>query len=157
MFRSQKGFTLIELLLVISIVGIFSALAVVNLRNSVAVNDLNSAADQLAINMRAMQQLSLQKATSDTANDVNMTITTTSYTINNFGTTLITTTLPNNITTNGSSTITYDPYTLSNNLKGKITLTSAINQQKRTIVIASETGRIRIDASSNPAYRTEEQ
>lgn len=157
MIRSQKGLTLIELLIVLSIVSIFVTLAVVNLRSSIAANDLNGAAGQLATNIRAMQHLSLQKTSSDASSVVNMTITSTSYTMNNFGTTFLTANLPNNITTNGNVTITYDPYTLSNNANVMVTLTSAINQQKRTIVISKETGRIRIDSSSNPAYRDEEK
>jgi|GEM_PF-5058161 len=157
MLKSQQGFTLIEMLIVIAIVGVFANLAFIQINNAIASNDLTCAANQMAINIRTMQHLSLQKGRSDTTNTVNMTITPSTYTINSFGTTLPTVTLPNNITTEGNAVLIYDPYNSENNTNRMITLTNANNQQKRTIVISKETGRIRIDSSQNPSYLAEEK
>lgn len=157
MLKSQQGFTLLEMLIVIAIFGIFANLAFIQINNALANNDLTNATNQMAINIRAMQHLSLQKGRSDTNTIVNMTITPSTYTINSFGTSLPTVTLPNNITANGNVTLVYDPYEVVNNTNSMITLTNSRNQEQRTIVISKETGRIRIDSSHNPSYLTEEK
>ncbi len=151
MLKSQKGFTLLELIIVVAILGVFFGMATVRVMDTVANNNLKWAAEQMAIDIRTMQELSLQKSATSTLN-VTMTITSNTYQINNLGTQLSQITMPTNVTiaVTGDSPLTYDPYVFANNKENMIILTSGVTQQTRTIVLCKETGRIRID-SSNPA------
>lgn len=156
--KSQQGLTLIEMVIVIAILLTFLGVVGIRVNESIAINDLTSTADELAINIRTMQHLSLQKTRS--GNDsVTMTFTASSYQINNLGTKLPVVNLPKYITLvrAENSPLTYDPYVFANNQASMITLKSQKTSQIRTIVICKETGRIRIDSSSSPKYKTEEQ
>lgn len=158
MSKSQQGFTLIELIIVIAILSIFFGMAAIRIADSVANNNLNSAAAQMAFDIRKLQELSLQKAATGNMN-INMTITSNTYQITNINTQLPQVSMPQyvTITTTGLSPLTYDPYTFSNNKENMIVLTSERIHQTRTIVLAKETGRIRIDSNTPAHYRAEEK
>ncbi|SHI34950.1 prepilin-type N-terminal cleavage/methylation domain-containing protein [Propionispora hippei] len=164
MFRSQKGFALIELLVAIAILGILAGIAGINLRYGIAKNDLTTATSQLAADIRTMQQLSMEKAIDDTSAAINITFATGSYQIitdQSTNTGFSSRTLPSSITLSSSNgnTLAFNPSNLSTNTATMVTLTSSIlpkTENKQTIIISRMTGRIRIDTSSTPAYRTEE-
>lgn len=156
--KSQQGLTLIEMVIVIAILLSFLGIVGLKVSDAIAIHDLSSTTEELAINIRTLQQLSLQKTRS--GNDiVNMTFTANTYQINSLGTQLPVVTLPKYITLvrAGNSALTYDPYVFTNNQESMITLKSKNTSQIRTIVICKETGRIRIDSSSSPSYKAEEQ
>ncbi len=164
MLHSQKGFTLIELLIAIAILGILASVAAINIRYAMAKNDLTTATNQLAVDIRAMQQLSTEKAIDDTSGTINITFSSNSYQIitdkaTNTGFSVHS--LPSTITlTSSSGTIlTFNPNNLTNNAAAMITLTSNTlpkDEKVQTIIISRTTGRIRIDTSAKPAYRKEE-
>lgn len=158
MLKSQQGFTLIEMIIVVAMLSIFLSMATVRITDAIANNDLKCATDQMVIDIRTMQELSLQKAVTGTMN-VNMTITSSTYQINNLGTLLPMVNMPKKVTiaVKGDSPLTYDPYELTNNKKNMIILTSGTSHQTKTIVICKETGRIRIDSANPAAYREEEK
>lgn len=158
MLKSQQGFTLLELLIVIAMISIFFGMAVVKINDVVAINHLNSAADQLVIDLRTMQQLSLQKSSSNNPT-INLTLSATTYQINSPGTTSPTVIMPANvtITSTDKNPLTYNPYDITQNKENMIILTSTTINKSKTIVICKETGRIRIDSASPASYRSEEK
>lgn len=164
MLQSQKGFTLIELLIAIAILGILSSITMINVTYAIAKNDLATAAALLAADIRTMQQLSLEKPSAGSNNTINITFSANSYQIITDNTSragLTPKNLPTSITitpANGS-VLMFDPANLSNNTATMITLTSSslpFGENKRTIIISKVTGRIRIDNSNTPAYRSTE-
>jgi len=164
LLQSQKGFTLVELLVAIAILGILATIAIININYALARNDLVTASAQLAADIRTMQQLSMEKSPTGSSNAINITFSANSYQIitnSSSGTGLAPKTLPASITITPSngSTLIFDPANLSNNTAAMITLTSSslpTGENKRTIVISNITGRIRIDTSSTPAYKSTE-
>lgn len=58
----QRGFTFIELIIVIAIISIVAAMAVPALGNSLARQDLDNTARELAADLRWLQQLSINSA-----------------------------------------------------------------------------------------------
>ena len=159
--KSRGGFTLIELLVVIALLGILVAVAIVNVRPAIANQDLQTSAEQLISQIRTMQHISLQKSPTDAANRVRIDFTTTSYQITTDGSAtpvvrLPAVALPSSVRLSGATTLSFDPFTLSNNSHVMITLTSTVTGGTRTLVIAQETGRIRLDSSGSLSYRAEE-
>lgn len=155
----HKGFSLVELLVVVAIIGVLSAIGLLNLRTVLAGQELQTSSEQLISQIRTMQQISLNKSPSDAANLVNISFTSNSCQITN-GTvspavTLPTVTFPSSVALSGSTSLTFDAKTPANNDRAMVTVTST-SGSKRTLVIAAETGRIRLDTSSSPAYRAEE-
>nr|WP_173812558.1 type II secretion system protein [Dendrosporobacter quercicolus]NSL46959.1 type II secretion system protein [Dendrosporobacter quercicolus DSM 1736]SDL70550.1 prepilin-type N-terminal cleavage/methylation domain-containing protein [Dendrosporobacter quercicolus] len=161
--RSQKGFTLIELLVVIALLTIIAAIAIINVSHVVARNDLQTATVRLLADVRTMQQLSMEKRREDDADKVNITFSGNSYQIitnKTARTAFPARTLPPGITVSfsGGNTLSFDAVDLAKNTNAMITLTSASlpANKTRTLVIARETGRIRVDSSARPSYLTEE-
>jgi prepilin-type N-terminal cleavage/methylation domain-containing protein len=162
--RSQKGFTLIEIVVVIALLAIIASIAIVNINRIVAQNDLQTASVRLAADIRTMQQLSMEKRREDDMTKVNITFSGSSYQIvtdQAAGTKLPVRTLPSGISvsSSGGNTLSFDAVDLTQNSNSMITLTSAAlpANNTRTVVIARETGRIRVDTSARPSYRTEEK
>lgn len=55
----QQGFAIIELIIVIAVIGILAAMAVLHIGNSVANQELNSAAQQMVTELRYLQQITI--------------------------------------------------------------------------------------------------
>lgn len=163
LFRSQKGFTLIELLVVIALLAIIAAIAMLNVSRVIAQNDLQTATVRLLGDVRTMQQLSMEKRREDDADKVNITFSGSSYQIvtdKTAGTALPVQTLPSGVSVSfsGGNTLSFDTVDLTRNTNAMITLTSGSlpENNTRTLIIARETGRIRVDSSAKPSYRQEE-
>ena len=151
----RKGFSLVELLVVVAILGVLATVGFINLRPALAGQELQTSAEQLISQIRTMQQISLNKSPSDAANLVQISFTSNSCQIAN-GTvspavTFPAVTFPASVTLSGSTSLTFDAKTPANNARAMVTLTST-SGTKRTLVIASETGRIRLDSSNSPVY-----
>ena len=151
----QKGFSLVELLVVVAILGVLSTVCFLNLRTVLAGQELQTSSEQLISQIRTMQQISLNKSPSDAANLVQISFASRSCQITN-GTvspavTLPVVSFPSSVTLSGSTSLAFDAKTPANNARAMVTLTST-SGTKRTLVIASETGRIRLDTSNSPAY-----
>ena len=155
---------MLELLMVVAIIGILSAIGTLSFRTATTAQDLLSSADQLVSQVRTMQSYSLNKLDTDAVDKVKITFTTTSYQITTDGSvspaiTLPAVTLPASVVLSvlpaGTTSLTFNPFNLAGNTHAMVTLTST-NGSKRTLVIAAETGRIRLDTANAPAYRSVE-
>jgi prepilin-type N-terminal cleavage/methylation domain-containing protein len=161
--HDQKGFSIIELLVVIAIIGIIVGFSVPSFGAWKADRELDAEIDDLVLSIRRMQQLSLQKSKTDATSRVSMIIQPGGYQIitdstsNPQATQPFTSFHPGISIFPSDASLTFDPYTLSNNMPAILTLRHTETTNVRSIVIARETGRIRIDSSTNPDYRTGEE
>jgi len=162
MQRFNKGFTLIELLIVIALIGILATLGLVGFQRATATQDLQSSTDKLITQIRTMQNISLTKSPGDSVDKVNMTLSSTSYqiTTDKYATpvqAMSLNTLPSTVTMTAPTSLTFDPFVLSNNAKAMITLTSSVTNVSRRLIISQETGRIRLDTTGSANYLASEQ
>lgn len=148
----QKGFTLIELLIVIAILGILVVMAYPHVAEPAANQELDKVTNELATDIRYMQQLSTN-AGSDTPNryqiQFNSTAPSIYVLINN--STIVKSGSINNTKFSASTSriaITYDATSLNNNQATQIRITSLVTNKSKYIIIAPVTGRVRVSDSN---------
>lgn len=145
----QRGFTIIELLVVIAIIGIFAALAIPRLGNSVAIQELNGAAQQLVADLRNLQQRSINDAEAAGQYKITFDFNGGFYIVGSGINAIKTVTLPASVRLiTPPSQVTY---TINGTPSGggkTITLRSSKLNRDMYVYIAGATGRVRADTAN---------
>jgi prepilin-type N-terminal cleavage/methylation domain-containing protein len=144
----QRGFSFIELVVVLSILAIMAAIAVPRVGDSVAVRELEDAAQQLATDIRWTQQAVVNADQNDLPRLVFVNAKPYGYLVTQGGGTIRKNTFPDSVEMTGNpGTVAYK----ANGLPvGGSDLTfwlkSTIVSESRKVIIAWSTGRVRVEA-----------